>query len=223
MSDSAEIELHWIGHDGFKILGKDTSNNDVTIYIDPYQLSKMQQNKNDADVILISHDHYDHLSIDDLKHVISKQTSIIAAKECSEQLKEIDVREVKTVRPGDKIVIRDIPIETVPAYNTNKKFHPKADEKVGYILTVNNQRIYHTGDTDIIPEMKSINPDIAFVPVSGTYVMTAEEAAQAVDEYIRPKKIAIPMHYGSIVGTDKDAERFTQLVKICKTKILKRE
>jgi len=127
------------------------------------------------------------------------------------------------VQPGDRLVIQNIPVEIVPAYNTNKKFHPKADNKVGFIFTLSSQRIYHTGDTDIIPEMKSINPDIVFVPVSGTYVMTAEEAAQAVDEIIKPTKLAIPMHYGAIVGTQKDAEIFRELVKICETKILERE
>ncbi|HEY9491591.1 MAG TPA: MBL fold metallo-hydrolase, partial [Nitrososphaeraceae archaeon] len=115
------------------------------------------------------------------------------------------------------------PVEIVPAYNVNKKFHPKDDNKVGFIFVLSKQRIYHTGDTDIISEMKSTTPDIAFVPVSGTYVMTAEEAAQAVNEIIKPTKLAIPMHYGAIIGTQKDAEIFTELVKICKAKILERE
>ena len=125
--------------------------------------------------------------------------------------------------PGEKLILQNIPIDVVAAYNINKKFHPKVDGKVGFIFTLNNQRIYHTGDTDIIPEMASVNPDIAFVPVSGTYVMNSEEAAHAINEFIKPKKLAIPMHYGSIVGTEKDAERFVDLVTVCDTIILERE
>jgi L-ascorbate metabolism protein UlaG (beta-lactamase superfamily) len=135
----------------------------------------------------------------------------------------VDVMEIKGVEPGDKLTVQGIPIEAVSSYNTNKKFHPKADGKVGFVFNLSNQVVYHAGDTDVIPEMGLINPDIAFVPVSGTYVMTAEEAAQAVNEFIKPKKLAIPMHYGSIVGTEKDAERFGELVKVCNTKILQRE
>lgn len=213
-----DIEFQWLGHDGFRIVG-----DGKIVYVDPYQLTNIQQNNNDADILLISHNHYDHLSIIDIKHVITKKTSIVAAEECIEQIKGLNVKEIKGVKPGDKLTIQNVSIEILPAYNENKKFHPKADAKVGFVFTINKHRIYHAGDTDIIPEMKSANADIALVPVSGTYVMTAEEAAKAVNEIIKPKKLTIPMHYGTIIGSEKDAERFRELVNVCETKILQRE
>jgi L-ascorbate metabolism protein UlaG (beta-lactamase superfamily) len=212
------VSFHWLGHDGFRIVagGK-------TIYIDPYQLSKAQHNRNDADIALISHNHFDHLSMDDLRHVVSKKTSIVAAKECVDQLRAAGTAEVKGAAPGDRLVVQGLQIEILPAYNTNKKFHPKADNKVGFVITAGNLRIYHTGDTDDIPEMSQAKPDVALVPVSGTYVMTAEEAARAVNEKIKPKKLAIPMHYGSIVGSEQDAAKFKQLVTVCPVHVLKQE
>jgi L-ascorbate metabolism protein UlaG (beta-lactamase superfamily) len=212
------VSFHWLGHDGFRIIagGK-------TIYIDPYQLSKAQRNRNDADIVFISHNHFDHLSMDDLRHVVGKNTSIVAAKECVDQLKATGAAEVKGVAPSDRLAIRGVAVEVLAAYNTNKKFHPKTDGKVGFVFTINNMRIYHTGDTDDIPEMSAAKPDVALVPVSGTYVMTAEEAARAVNEKIKPKKLAIPMHYGSIVGTVKDAEKFKNLVSVCTVQILNQE
>jgi L-ascorbate metabolism protein UlaG (beta-lactamase superfamily) len=202
------VSFRWLGHDGFRIIagGK-------TVYIDPYQLSKAHHNRNDADVVFISHNHFDHLSMDDLKNVVGKKTSIISAKECMDQLKAAGAAEVKGVAPGDTLTVQDLPIEVVAAYNTNKKFHPKEDHK----------RIYHAGDTDDIPEMNTVAPDVALVPVSGTYVMTAEEAARAVNERIKPKKLAIPMHYGSIVGKENDAKKFKELVEVCPVQILDRE
>lgn len=212
------VSFHWLGHDGFKIIagGK-------TIYTDLYQLSKAQHNKNDANIVFISHNHFDHLSMDDLKHVIGKKTTIVAANECVDQLKAAGAAEVKGVAPGDRLAVQGMPVEVLAAYNTNKKFHPKADGKVGFVFTINNMRIYHTGDADDIPEMSMAKPDVALVPVSGTYVMTAEEAARAVNEKIKPRKLAIPMHYGSIVGSEKDATKFKQLVTACPVQILSRE
>jgi L-ascorbate metabolism protein UlaG (beta-lactamase superfamily) len=213
------VRLHWLGHDGYKL----TVEGKTVIYIDPYQISDSHHNKNDADIMLLSHNHFDHLSMDDLRHLMGNKTTIVAAKECMEQLKNVRAAEMKGVAPGDKLTVLGIPIEAVAAYNTNKDFHPKADRKIGFIVTLNKMRIYHTGDTDDIPEMSAIEPDIALVPVSGTYVMTAEEAAKAVNEKIKPKKLAIPMHYGSIVGTKKDAVKFKQLVTACPVEILDKE
>lgn len=213
------VEFHWLGHDGYKL----TVDGRINIYIDPYKISSFHHNKKDADILLISHNHYDHLSIEDIKHVVGDNTTIVAAIECTEQLKSIKPQGIKGMAPGDKLTLQDIKIEAVPAYNTNKDFHPKGDGKIGFIVTLKGMRVYHAGDTDVIAEMRSTEPDIALVPVSGTYVMTAEEAARAVDEKIKPKKLAIPMHYGAIVGSDKDAAKFKELVKTCDVQILQKE
>lgn len=214
------VRFDWLGHDGFKLT---IGGGKTIIYIDPYQISESHHRKNDAEIILITHNHFDHLSMDDLRHIIGNNSTIVAAKECIEQLKNVRAAETKGVAPGDMLTVQGVPIETVAAYNTNKDFHLKADGKVGFIITLNKMRIYHTGDTDDIPEMSGIEPDVVLVPVSGTYVMTAEEAAKAVNEKIKPKKLAIPMHYGSIVGNEKDAVKFKQLVTACPVEILDRD
>ena len=213
------IKIHWLGHDSFKIV---TDNNRV-IYIDPYKLSKVNHKKNDAELVLISHNHFDHLSIEDIRHVINDNTKIIAALECREKLSQEGFTNVKNVEPGQVVHEDGIIIEAVHAYNIDKNFHPKEDKKIGFIITCNNTRIYHAGDSDKIPEMGKFTPDIALVPVSGVYVMTAEEAADCVNNLLKPTIMAIPMHYGSIVGNVEDALKFKKLVNKCKVEILNQE
>lgn len=214
------IEFNWLGHDGFKLV---TADNKV-VYIDPYKISEVHHKKNDAEIVLISHNHFDHLSIEDLRHVINEKTIIITASECIEKLKQEGIKNIKNVEPGQTIEERGVSIEIVPAYNTNKNFHPKDDRKIGFIFSFDKMlKIYHAGDTDKIPEMSEFKPDIALVPVSGVYVMSADEAADAVNNLIKPSKLAIPMHYGTIVGSLDDAKKFKTLVKICPVEILPQE
>jgi L-ascorbate metabolism protein UlaG (beta-lactamase superfamily) len=202
--DLDDVKIEWLGHSGVRL-----SANDKVVYVDPYNLNTFIK----ADLILITHEHYDHCSIADLKKVSKPGTVIIAPADCISQLRKIENATFKIPEPNKRIDLNGmggIYIETVPAYNTAKMFHPKDNNWLGYIINVNRKRIYHAGDTDFIPEMKEIREiDVAFLPVGGTYTMDAEEAANASDE-IRPKT-AVPIHYGAIAGSVKDAEKFKAL------------
>jgi L-ascorbate metabolism protein UlaG (beta-lactamase superfamily) len=192
--------INWLGHDSFRIEA-----GSKVIYIDPWQLSN---NPPQADIILITHDHGDHCSPEDVTKIQNEDTVIVTISQAAEKLSG----SIEIVKPGDHLTVMDVPIEAVPAYNVNKfrspgvPFHPKEAAHVGFVITLEGRRIYHTGDSDLIPEMKNLQVDVALLPVSGTYVMTAEEAITAAAA-IKPK-IAIPMHVGRSIGSLKDTKKF---------------
>lgn len=196
--------IHWLGQATVKISipGK-------TIYIDPYQIKKSDQ----ADIILITHSHGDHLSLEDIAKVSSNQTIIMAPNDCLKQLKGITLDKTIVSEPGLKKQFKGIHIEAVPAYNMVKtNFHPKSNRWVGYILTLNGIKIYHAGDTEKIPEMKNFQCDIVLLPLGQTYTMNSvKEAAEAALDV--KARVAIPIHYGLYEGQDSDAQEFKELLK----------
>ena len=194
MVENVFKNLRWLGHDAFLLRAGGKS-----IYFDPFQLGPGLP---PADIICISHAHYDHCSPADVLTIQQPSTLIVTETQAAAKL----TGKIITLAPGEHREVEGVTIETVPAYNTNKQFHPQVNHWLGFILTVDGVRVYHAGDTDYVPEMIDIRADIAQLPVSGTYVITAEEAAQAAMA-IGPK-IAVPMHYGAVVGTTDDADRF---------------
>ncbi len=196
-----DVTIRWLGHASFEIKGN------KTIYIDPFALP---ENPQKADYILITHSHYDHCAVDNVKKIQTSDTRIIAPLDCVRNL----TGKTNSVKAGESFGYPDgIKVEAVPAYNINKSYHPKGFG-IGFVITIDGKKIYHAGDTDFIPEMSQLsrqNIDAALLPVGGTYTMTAEEAAKAA-KAIKPK-IAVPMHFGSIVGSRSDAERFASLLK----------
>ena len=179
------------------------------IYIDPFRI---KQNYENADIILITHDHYDHYSEEDIQKVKKEDTIIVIPEDLLENVRKLGFIKdnIIAVKPNEKYTVENIAIETILAYNINKNFHPKENNWLGYILTIENIKYYIAGDTDITDENKEVKCDVALVPIGGTYTMDYKEAAELIN-YIKPK-IAIPTHYSEIVGKKEDAIEFVKLI-----------
>jgi L-ascorbate metabolism protein UlaG (beta-lactamase superfamily) len=195
MADIME-KIHWLGHASFAVYGS------RTVCFDPYHISGSRK----ADLILVSHTHSDHFSPEDIAKVAGEKTTLVISSDAKPDYPASVVR----MRPGDSTKLMGLTIEAVRAYNLTKPYHPKANNWLGYILTIDGMRIYHAGDTDFIPEMKGLAADVGFIPIGGTYTMESRQAAEAVNA-MRLTRV-IPMHWGVIVGTEKDAADFKKLV-----------
>jgi L-ascorbate metabolism protein UlaG (beta-lactamase superfamily) len=192
--DDFKKKIHWLGHDGFRIDGSRTA------YFDPYQIGGGPE----ADLILISHEHFDHCSPEDVEKIQGPGTVIVTEKDSADKL----TGDVRVLKPGESVAVEGVKVRAVASYNTDKAFHPRQNNWLGFVLEMDGMSIYHAGDSDFIPEMKDLDVDVALLPVSGTYVMTADQAIEAALA-IKPR-LAVPMHYGAIVGGDQDAARFRE-------------
>lgn len=199
LEPSIREKVVWLGHASFRIDGEKT-----TIYIDPWKL----KNPRPADLICITHSHFDHLSLDDIALIRKPSTVIVGPADCKADFGS----SFREIRPGQSLKIGEVTVEAYPAYNTDKDFHPKKNGWVGYVVEVDGIRIYHSGDTDTIPEMAEIKANVALLPVGGTYTMTVEQAAEATSRL--QSEYVVPMHCGDIVGSLDDRAKLKNISKI---------
>lgn len=207
MREKIKEMVKWLGHATFRIKTPEGK----VIYTDPYQI-KGEPEK--ADLILVTHEHFDHFSPGDIDKIKKPQTLAMGPK----SLKDKTGMDFRPLKPGETAEFGETKIETVPAYNMDKQFHPRENGNLGFVLTVGEIRIYYAGDTDRIPEMKTVKADAALLPIGGTYTMDIEEALEAVKD-VKPS-IVIPMHYGTVAGNPGDGERFRETCDFCEVLVL---
>jgi L-ascorbate metabolism protein UlaG (beta-lactamase superfamily) len=194
------VDITWLGHASFRLAAPG-----CVVYVDPWKLTEP---RHDADVVFVSHSHYDHCSPDDVRGVAKDDTTILAPADAAASLSS-----ARAVAPGETIQLGELIVETVAAYNVGKTFHPKNQNWCGAVFTLGGVRIYYAGDTDPIDEMNNLKDvDVALLPVGGTYTLSAVEAAD-VCKMMSPRR-AIPYHWGDIVGSRVDAQAFADAVSV---------
>ncbi|MEW6712188.1 MAG: MBL fold metallo-hydrolase [Candidatus Riflebacteria bacterium] len=199
-------EIIWLGHASLQI--KTSIGN---FFIDPWKIT----GKSKASAVLVTHGHFDHLSPDDIKKLLEPGKPLIAPPDCLKDLQQYDCHAIK---PDQTLIFADWSVTGIAAYNPDKEFHPKNNNWVGYLLEIDGTRIYVAGDSDLTPEMQKVKADIVILPVGGTYTMNYQDAAQAVRK-IKPR-LAIPIHFGDIVGEPEDGRKFAAELKDFQVKIL---
>jgi len=220
-----DVELKWLGHSGFSVKFKSLHSKEKkssrVIYVDPY---KIGDDMAKADLILLTHSHYDHCSIVDIRKIIKEGTRIVMPADCQSKIARFDVPiRMEIIEPGQDLDFGEVRISALASYNIDKHFHPKEESWVGYLVKIGDVLIYHAGDTDLIPEMQKLTgykqkgkQFVALLPIGGRFTMDVEEAVEAA-KMIKPT-LVIPIHYGDVVGTEEDAKEF---VKRCEEEGIK--
>ena len=201
------LQIRWIGHASFRL-----ATEDVVLYVDPWKLPSAQP---DANLVFVSHGHFDHWSADDVAAVSQDTTTVVGPPDVIESLPG-----GRVLRPGERVESTGACIEAVPAYNIDKDFHPKANDWLGAVIALGGTRVYYAGDTDRIPEMDALSEvDVALLPVGGTYTMNAAQAAEACQAI--GARIALPYHWGDIIGTEADAQAFVDATADCDSRLIR--
>lgn len=206
MNEQTVERIRVLTHSSIRIEAEDG----MVLYFDPYNLV---EDAHDADFIFITHSHYDHFSTEDIARIAKEGSELVVPASMADEAPSAGVNTIRAVNPGDRLEVGGMAVEVVPAYNVEPErlgFHPRANNWVGYIVTVDGTRVYVAGDTDQNPDTLQVSCDIALIPIAGTYTMDPDQAAGLINT-IKPR-VAIPTHYGSVVGTMEDADTFASKV-----------